>query len=778
MGFWSRFSLDALSKLSSAVALAGFLASCGGGGGSNSTPAAAQPPVVTASTTTVVTVDSSVPPALKAKVSTVSSVSGTASVGQPLTFPALDASGDSLVAATDADNNILLAALVTQKTTTTALTADSTAVAFARLSNGAVPASVTNDQFNTAVRAAPSFAKLVAAISDAGTAGTPPMQTTAVVSLTIDVVKEANLALLSSGAIAKTATRAKAQINSTRAHDPFPQQIAGPTIAGVYIARGGVDVTNAMPITWTGYTSVTSGGKSIIPAASLASTLTIVGSGGNGATGFIGSIAGAPATRLQNNNGKAYDLTVTVDTAAQEENAKAAILDVFKALIAFQVGRASVSDQCAAQILQTVYKPGEFAKFYDPSTPNAMSNYLKAFISADTLKTLTSCFGLSLNARGLSDIAVGIVKHVSGAAEIKLLTDGIGLSAKLAAMALYSGKSVTMGVCENAQGALMNCAAKYTIDKPPTITPGTSYPLVIKAQDSSGKPTGVSLGAKISSLGEGQGISIDQIKQTITGVSEGSFGLKVTEDETGATSDGNDSINVYVPKLAPATQSIKVGDKATITYTGPGGEPILLPKSGVSIASSAPSVADLQNLENLAGSLVAYPTITATGKAVGTATVTATHPAWNRTPSANVVVTDVVAVVVSDLTISLSSELIDCQVSGTDHLVNKCTPVIHIKVKCGSTVCSYTDALLKLDYTYTNIPATDPIYAPACAPRVLSNTRPYITDLVFFQIGTSSPTPTTCGTETLSANVSVSLKDSGGIPVSSGGSFVFVAPSP
>ena len=504
------------------------LASCGGGGGSNSSSA------VPSSSTTVVTLDPSLPTALKSKVSSITSASGTAPLGQSLTFPMLDASGDSLVTAMDADNNILLAALVTQKTTSTTLSADSTAVAFARLSNGALLGSVTNDQFNNAVRASPSFSKLVAAITDAATTGTAPMLTTGVASLTMDVVKEANLALLSSGAIASVAPQAKAQINSTRAHDPFPQQIAGPTTAGVYIARGGVDVTNAMPIAWTGYTSVTSGGKSILPAASFATALSIVGASGSGTAGFIGRIAGAPATKLQNNGGKAYDLTVAVDAAAQEENAKAAILDVFKALIAFETGRANLDDKCTAQILQTIYKPGDFARFFDPSTPNAMNNYLKAFIGVDTLKTLTSCFGLSLNASGLSNIALGIVKHVSGAAEIKLVTDGIGLSAKLADMAIYSGKSVTMGVCETRDGALMNCAAKFTIDNPPTITPGASYPLLIKAFDTGGNQTGFSLGAKITSLGEDQGITIDQITSTITGVSEGSFGLKVTEDETGA----------------------------------------------------------------------------------------------------------------------------------------------------------------------------------------------------------------------------------------------------
>ncbi|MBK4735518.1 hypothetical protein [Noviherbaspirillum pedocola] len=175
------------AKIVLAAALTAILCQSCGGGGSSSTDTG---------TSKDFAIDSSIPAASKAKISSVDTPQG--SVGMTQQLPALPDDGkDYLFVASGSDGPYLMAVGRKQITFNTATTAE----AFVRIANGDLYS--TDPSISKTVTGSPSFPYLTAKISDALKAGTPPIQSDAVIDAVWQVAMETRNTLANETALSK-----------------------------------------------------------------------------------------------------------------------------------------------------------------------------------------------------------------------------------------------------------------------------------------------------------------------------------------------------------------------------------------------------------------------------------------------------------------------------------------------------------------------------------------------------------------------------------------------
>lgn len=243
---------------------AGGAATPGGGSSSGGSSVPTVPPLATQSLT--VTIDSDVPSVAMANISALVTPLDSEPVGTAnLTIPAISANPETVVVALDANNNMMLAAMVDSASST--ISANSTAIALVRVALGTLPSSVTPAQANTAITGTADFSALVTQVNASLSAGSAPALSTTVAQAVVTVINDLNAANLVASAAARAHIFAIAPTQLPGTPQPLiTDALFSVTAQSVDNDGTGINATNSFPIQWTARTL--QAGVAITPVAS------------------------------------------------------------------------------------------------------------------------------------------------------------------------------------------------------------------------------------------------------------------------------------------------------------------------------------------------------------------------------------------------------------------------------------------------------------------------------------------------------------------------------
>ncbi len=124
--------------------------------------------------TALVTIDPSVPASAARMVSYIISPLGQAPIGSSVEIPPLDPGAETILLASNSNNDTILAAMYSTGGTKKTFTSASTAVAISRLIQGPLPTGLTDAQMDSAIEATAEFPNLLSLINKDLAAGIPP----------------------------------------------------------------------------------------------------------------------------------------------------------------------------------------------------------------------------------------------------------------------------------------------------------------------------------------------------------------------------------------------------------------------------------------------------------------------------------------------------------------------------------------------------------------------------------------------------------------------------
>lgn len=309
------------------VYVAAGLASCGGGGGSDSNSPTGSTVTVAAQSATV-TFDSSVPSSVQAAIASIVSPLDSQAQGAQLFVPISSSAGESMVLATDSNDNIMLASLSTS--TSVSLSVDSTALALTRILLGVLPDTASPIQVNAAIRATAEYPNLVSLVSSTLAANTSPATSLQVFTSLTTVISQLPTAVLATAAQATrpTAFAQSAPVAQPSVSVPLPSNLfttsafghntGAVSITGVAPA-GGAQVSNTTAIAWSLASSTTSG-ASLCTAGTSPTTLNPDCSITIPAGGLIQQLKGTPNNATIAGNGDAFNVTLEQNTTSRTAN--------------------------------------------------------------------------------------------------------------------------------------------------------------------------------------------------------------------------------------------------------------------------------------------------------------------------------------------------------------------------------------------------------------------------------------------------------------------------
>lgn len=615
-----------------AVCLIGLgLAGCGGDSNGPSSDAQSQTPAAPVQLqSTSVSIADSVQKETRQSITQVNSLVGSSKVGEPLLVPFSNGRGDTLILALDDEQTVRLAGMTASQNTV--LSSDTTAHALVRIRLGTVPNGRTVAELDAAIKAAPSYSLLVTAVDTVSSLGKSPMTSEVTIPVANDVILQALTKLAATPANSAPQSAGSTMISlhaisSNRASElTTPYVVVGSKVAGVYISQGGVDVRNTLPLAWSANTSPNPNQNVLLPAASIQTTLTLAGLGGDGIINNF--LSGLETTTLQNNGGKAYDLSVFQDSESRIENTKALINNLMSYAVTLIAADPLAPTDCVAKLVTASFRPAEIEALYISPTSDALKNYVSSIAKQSWPSIAEKCLEFDIPTPTV--VVEEIIKTIISVPG-SVVTGLVGLAGKAAAVVIYSNTpKTTVGICE-APGLvfgynLVNCAVSFEID-PIVMAPGAETELAIRAIDKQGKPTALSTGLSITSPLNGGTVDIDQSKYKIVALKEGLIGIEIKDTETEVKT--NVQVNVVVPTLSPKSQRTTVGGAAVFALKGPAESNIILPNAGMVAQSLHPEIAEI----NAEGSIsVLLGNIAVLGKSAGQATIQVTHPKWPIKP--------------------------------------------------------------------------------------------------------------------------------------------------
>ena len=437
------------------------LAGCGGGGGGggasgNGVPAAAN-----------IVADTSVPAAGTAALTTLATPAGSARWGSALSVAAGTGDARVPVVATNAKGQIVLAAMASTSAVT--LTADSTALALARMTFGRVPASMDSAALDDVIRATAGYALLSERVSQALAAGQassaadPVLQALGIV---LAQTTEAAAKRVSASARARPLSIAATRVSGNM---PFTLVTGFGPLGTVYLldsTNSGIPVVNTMPIVWAAQTYSASN-QALSPAMATlpaASTLRALAN----ATGWL---AVDPIV-LPSHSGRGIDLLIEQNNATRLVNWTAIFTDV----VSLQAGDGAALS-CVENVVNTLLKGDELTTlFRGPSWADAYKwlvgetvlENLKQALSV--VNTVSSCAGskvgkLSENGSALLAAHINLLAEAGKALGAAFtIADKASLASKVAWTIAAMTYSQRIGVCQSLDFgvlAIKNCAKTF-----------------------------------------------------------------------------------------------------------------------------------------------------------------------------------------------------------------------------------------------------------------------------------------------------------------------------
>lgn len=585
-----------------------------------------------ATTSTMVTMDSTIPASVVSLISQVISPLGVGAIGSWLTISIAGPSGQSIVLCLDANNNIVLASIVTSSQTT--LSSDSTALAMVRLAIGDISTADAASSIDTAIRASATYADLVTAVQNSLGRGTAPATDTAVLSDMAAVI----VSLGSAIPAAPTSAKVKSIAQPTVTGPPFI--VIADTLSGllpVEITSSSVNfvtLTNPMPIPW----SVSSVGPSPSSGGTgppISTNLPLPG----------GTLLTAGSIQVGANNA-GFNLTVQQTDATHHQIAFDLVIGAIQTSL--DLAGIKLTDSCIGTALVTSLSKDLDTYLSPGESWQAFASKLEAF---DVTPLISAC----TTSKTIKSIVSATVNLLDGVAELKLVAHAGALVGEATYAYTYWMTSPTLGVCESANWMVTNCAGSYDFT-PSSIfmAPGAIYTPNLSALDINKVPTLIPAGLKYVPSNPNL-VSIDQTSGQITAAT--GFGtvitgggmpdtITVTDQDTAAT--GSFAVMVIYPQITvvgnpypqsnPTTTSIPVGGSVFLQLTDPNGNSVVLP-SGITWMSDKPATLAQVGVQSPGGSTVwsspaGSPPDTVTvsaiapdGTAYGTVTVTVTGPA-------------------------------------------------------------------------------------------------------------------------------------------------------
>jgi hypothetical protein len=604
-------------------------------------------------TSTQASLDSSVPDGIKSVIAAVVTPSAKGSLGSWLPITTNTPTGQSLILALDANNNIVLSAVTTSYSTT--LSADSTALSLTRIAIGDIATSQSASAIDSAIRADPGYTSLVTAIQNALNANVAPTTDSAVLQALANVV---------SPAIARVSSAAGSRANIKALVSPIlqspnpivlPITVLSDQVIGtlpVQIDSSGphaVGLSNHMPIPWVASSTDASGATLEENAWVSSNTLLALGSGS-----IFSSTAG-------------FNLTL-------EQNSKThgqIVADLVSDAISIVTGFNSLSGEgagCNLTALNAAIAAAAEVNF-DGATWAAVRSAFGQFLATESAEIAKECGANSFVTEALSAVSQLQQALTLAKTAYKL---GSALTEIAYAANYWSNPPATIGVCESAQGAVVNCAAAYQFTPAEVIlAPGATTTPVLTAKDNRGNPTGVPSGLTYTPDNT-PAFSIDHVTGAVTATSQAAgTPTSVTVTDLEGSAQGTLSVGVVVPQITPATATALVGggpsDIVTFTLTDASGKSVIVPP-GVSWSSDDPTGVHLTNFTALTDPYTTGKSswYSPAGATPGQVTITAKAPDGSIYGSATITVTAVVlAISPSTPTVAVGST-VTLSVSATD----------------------------------------------------------------------------------------------------------------
>ena len=525
---------------------------------------------------TMTTIDPLLPASVATSVQQALSPSGGGTVGSWLPISTASSSGQSLVLALDSSGNILLASIVTTDQTT--LSADSTALALVRIAIGDIPTAQTGAALDAAIRANTSYPSLVTAVQNALVAGGSPATNLAVLQAVSSV-------MVPMATLVTAVTTRHSSVKSVAtpvATAPLPSTLVTDSLLGllpVQITQDGanfpfnhITLSDSMPIPWyvtsTSVTGVSLGGGELL----------------SGRSGLL-----TPGTVQVAASSAGFNLTV-----AQNLNTEISIgADLITGTIQAVWGFVS-APSCNWQLVKSAVGGALTGILSADDGWVAFLDGLATFDNSPNLsKVLAKCVTSSA---AIAALAAPVDNYFGALSKIKTAVNALSVVVEYQYASQYWGTSQTFGVCEQANGAVVNCAARYGF-APASIVmaPGATYTPNITAYDGNGSLTGIPSGL-IWTSSNPLAVATDQSTGTLIANASnatsvgGPYTITVSDQELAAS--GTYSVTVVVPTISPSNATVYIGGGPsgggvlTLNLTGPSS--IILP-NGISWTSDDPS---------------------------------------------------------------------------------------------------------------------------------------------------------------------------------------------
>ena len=532
---------------------------------------------------TAVSMDSSVPQALISKIANIISpaasvvLATTTASATNIAIPSTASGGESMIYAVDASNKILMAALA--GSSTTQMSADSTALALTRTLLGVLPSTLTPAQINAAIRATAEYPNLVSQITASFNTGASPTDS-------IAVFKSLNTVILQipPANFAKSIIKA-ANLATPTVATPLPYYLLSPTdtaYQSVYVTSASVtqeknvNVVNNMSIAWSVASADTSGNtlcsSGVTPTSKNPDCSVLLTSPGvfkQLANLAILNADWATSTAVAD-NGDAFNLTLEQTPTSKAANLIKVVTDTVQAAITFgTAGTAgALVGNCTNSVVSALLPEDKIAVIVlDPSL-SSINNYLASLTNPIGLAgAIAGCapnnpFKTTANIASFMGATFEMIKDMGNLAVNMANSTALSAAniANLAAEAGFMGRywnyqKKAVGICEgkdlSGASVITNCATQFQFSPSPvTLAPRSSTTPTIFALDSAGKATLLPPDLTYELLTVSPGvITLDpktgavSASQLPAGVQTASGTVNVTDKSTGVTGSYSVTVN-------------------------------------------------------------------------------------------------------------------------------------------------------------------------------------------------------------------------------------------
>jgi hypothetical protein len=577
-------------------------------------------------------------------------------IGNPLLVPSAATGTDALILAVDSNYEILMAAVANSSTTT--LSAKSTALALTRFLVGAPASTATAGQLNAAIESTPGFPNLVSFITTAFDTGTAIAASPDILNSLNVVTAEIQPTLLAnSQATPRRVPMALAPDTVTTKSLPYTLlSWSGSAYQSIFLTRddgaGNVEIQNTMSIEWSVVSTDTDGnvlcmGDTCVFKLPPLGTLASIAGGVLGPT--IGELLGVLTPVDVTGTLPAFNITVQQNDQTHADNVNKGLSDLVSTVLPF-------APACTKVVVGAIISPSQIN-----ALAGGQSTALQSYFSTLTLKgfkavvsgALENCLTDTTDSKTSQAWAAlwAELKFLNAIATTLRVVNAANLLLEWRLMYIYWNNTQAdpigpIGVCESSSFAIANCAKTFQ-GKPPSIlmAPAAVTTPTIIALDESSQQTALPSDLHFKSENPAV-VAVDPVTGALTAeliINDPPVTIEITDPAEQAK--GSYTVSVIVPQITifgngypqsnPPSTSIAAGGGVLLQLTDRNGNSVILPP-GVTWRSSNPARLAQAGVQSAAGSTLwkspddATPgdvTVTASGPGgfqYGTATVTIT----------------------------------------------------------------------------------------------------------------------------------------------------------